>query len=42
MKKIRFIIIALILIIGIAASSCSKKLCPAYAKADIAQTSARS
>lgn len=42
MKKIRLIIIALILIMGVAATSCNKKLCPAYAKAGTEQPATRS
>ena len=37
MKKFRLIIVAVVLLIGLALGSCSHKLCPAYADADMEQ-----
>ena len=34
MKKAKFLIVVALFIIGLAVSSCNKKLCPAYAQAD--------
>jgi len=39
MKKFRLIVMAAVLIVGMALmGSCTHKLCPAYAKADTEQT----
>ena len=37
MKKAKFLIVVALFIIGLAVSSCNKKLCPAYAQADTEQ-----
>jgi hypothetical protein len=37
MKNIRIIILVALFIIGIVVTSCNRKLCPAYTKADTEQ-----
>lgn len=42
MKNIRTIILVALFIIGIVVSSCNRKLCPAYTKAETEQATGRS
>jgi len=42
MKKVRTIILLALFIAGIAISSCNRKLCPAYSKADTEQLAKQS
>jgi hypothetical protein len=41
MKNIRILIVVALFIIGIVVSSCNRKLCPAYTKADTEQVNGK-